>query len=719
MKWIAVIPIILLILAGNASALSVDLGIDEVLIVDNSTVSFDVAQNNPGLVFLMVETPNGSVLKGLTFGESLYTGGVNYTVGRLDPTRMVLTLHLSGNYSKTEVLKKRDFKVEVLEAFDAYVKLRVTNTGYYDLNDTLLVSSQGVPLEERSIFLRRGESTTLKVRAPSGGITVTAEGSGISRTVTVGSFEELVSVDEIRKDEGLHVRLRNHGDATNVTIKLLLNGLTVEKMTITMGRGEEKEVSFESDINQGALLIEYGGVTRQESFYFEAPTISLTKVERVGDKLGVWLKNEGKGKFAGKVSVYQNGFIVGEPYYRSVEVNPDEEALVEFRIPRDAEFLTIAVSSGTYSLTFPIQLKGTLDVRALNSYSKGILGGTASYTLLISGDGDVTLGVEGLPDSIGASFYYNGAEVKELNVVKSAQVTLLLRLPNLPRGFTLNVPLTFNVTVNGIKTPLKLEVGGIGILPVYGDNWLAKMNYTSEHHHVGLPYRVVGRDLTPPFVFEPSEGEKIAVLYGDYVGRGKDLSLHLLDTSGRIVASSTQEKGKSDYLVFNQSDFMLMVEGSGYFNSILLVADYLERPMNITFELRRKEFGEGLRTFVINASPLRGKTLKILVNSSGDVEVRAYHFTLNREKEDFDPLSASFKGAFRGSGRKIEGEIGVRSYEDFVAVAVIGEGNVTMKFNVVGGELGVGEVSSKAAYLAVLGLLLLLLAAVWLERRIG
>lgn len=81
------------------------------------------------------------------------------------------------------------------------------------------------------------------------------------------------------------------------------------------------------------------------------------------------------------MSVYQNGFIVGEPYYRSVEVNPDEEALVEFRIPpRDAEFLTIAVSSGTYSLTFPIQLKGTLDVRALNSYSKGILGGERPAT---------------------------------------------------------------------------------------------------------------------------------------------------------------------------------------------------------------------------------------------------------------------------------------------------------------------------------------------------
>ncbi len=270
------------------------------------------------------------------------------------------------------------------------------------------------------------------------------------------------------------------------------------------------------------------------------------------------------------MSVYQNGFIVGEPYYRSVEVNPDEEALVEFRIPpRDAEFLTIAVSSGTYSLTFPIQLKGTLDVRALNSYSKGILGGNGQlHAPHKRRRRRHAGGVEGLPDSIGASFYYNGgAEVKELNVVKSAQVTLLLRLPNLPRGgFTLNVPLTFNVTVNGIKTPLKLEVGGIGILPVYGDNWLAKMNYTSEHHHVGLPYRVVGRDLTPPpFVFEPSEGgEKIAVLYGgDYVGGrgGKDLSLHLLDTSGRIVASSTQEKGKSDYLVFNQSDFMLMVEG--------------------------------------------------------------------------------------------------------------------------------------------------------------
>lgn len=166
------------------------------------------------------------------------------------------------------------------------MKLRVTNTGYYDLNDTLLVSSQGVPpLEERSIFLRRGgESTTLKVRAPSGGITVTAEGgSGISRTVTVGgSFEELVSVDEIRKDEGLHVRLRNHGDATNVTIKLLLNGLTVEKMTITMGGrgGEEKEVSFESDINQGGAPHRVrGGLPDRKAFTSRPPQSRLQRLK--------------------------------------------------------------------------------------------------------------------------------------------------------------------------------------------------------------------------------------------------------------------------------------------------------------------------------------------------------------------------------------------------------------------------------------------------------
>ena len=713
-----IIPFILLLFAGNVFALSIDLGMDEVLIVDNSRVSFDVAQNNPNLVLLMVETPNGSVLKGLTFGESLYVNGVNYTVGRLDPQKMILTLHLSGNYSKTEVLKKKDFKVEILEAFDTYVKLRIINTGYYDLNDTLIISSQGLPVEERPIFLKRGESITLKVKVPSNQINVTAEENKISKTVTIESFEELISLENLWKDDRIHVKLKNHGDPANVTLKLLFNGLTVEKKGITLERGEEKEVSFESNINQGALVIDYG-VIKQESFYFETPVISLVKVEKEKDKLRIWLKNEGKGKFVGKVSVYQNSFIVGEPYYRSIEIDPDKEGLVEFEVPEDAEFLTIAISSGTYSSTFPVSLKTGLDVKALNSYAKGILGGKTSYTLLINGNGNVKLGVEGLPESIRASFYYNEAEVKQLNVVKSTQVVLLLQLPNLPQGFTLNKPFKFNVTINGIKIPLELEVSGIGILPVYGDNWLAKMNYTSEYHHLGLPYKVVGKDITPPFVFEPAKGEKIAIIYGNYIRQGKDLRIHLLDTSGKIIASSTQGKGRSDYVIFNQSKFMLMIEGGGYFNSILLVADYLEVPKNITFEVKRKEFGEGLRTFIINASSLRGKTLEISVSSSRDVEVRAYYFTLNREKEDFDPLSTNFKGAFKGRGEEIQGALEIRSYEDFIAVAIIGEGNVTMKFNVKGGELGVRELSSRVIYLAVLGLLALLIGVIWLEKKLG
>ncbi|NJE07025.1 hypothetical protein E3E31_00450 [Thermococcus sp. M39] len=715
----ALVLLMLLLFAGNALALSVNLGIDEVLIIDNnSVVTFEVSQKNPDLILLTVETPNGSFSKIMSFGETLKVNSVNYTIGRLDLEKLILTLHLSGNYSRIKVMKKKDFSVELVESFDTYIKLKITNTGYYAINDTLVINSQDIILAEIPLFLEPGEFKILKVKANSNVLTLMLKESKISKTTIIPSFNPLVTIEKIWKDEKLHVLIKNHGDAVNATLKLIYNGLTIEKKEIQLSDGEEKDVIFESNINQGTIVVDYG-VLRQESFYFESPQVSLIKAEKIGDTLKVWLKNEGKIIFVGKVSIYQNSVIVGKPYYKDIKIEPNKEVIVEFKVPENIQFLTIAVSSRTYSLTFPISLQEGVGVKALNPYAKGYLGGKAVYILSLSGNGKVEFGVEGLPDSIKYAFYYNDAQIKELNVVQPVQINLILQIPKIPQGFTLNELIRFNVTVNNAKIPLELEVSGEGILPVYGDNWLAKINYTSEYHHVGVPYKVIGNDITPPYLFEPWNGKKIAVLYGRYVRQGRDLRIHLLDFSGRIIASSTQEKGRSDCLIFNQSGFMIMVEGDGYFNSVLLVADYLEQPRNLTFELRKRDFGIGLRTFILNATPLRGKKLELSVNSTKSVELRVYYFTLNREKEDFDPLSTDFKGVFRGSGKEIRGEIGVRSYEDFIAVAIVGEGNVSLKFNVKGSEIGVKELSSKEAYLIILVLLGFLVMMIYLEKKIG
>ncbi|WP_042698548.1 hypothetical protein [Thermococcus sp. PK] len=235
----------------------------------------------------------------------------------------------------------------------------------------------------------------------------------------------------------------------------------------------------------------------------------------------------------------------------------------------------------------------------------------------------------------------------------------------------------------------------------------------------GEAFRRKSNEITPPFAFEPWGGEKIAVLYGRYIRQGKDLRLHILDLSGKIIASSTQERGRSDYIVFNESEFMIMVEGEGYFEGVLLVSDYLNELRNVTFELRRREFGEGLRTLVINATPLRGQKLKFSLSSDRDVELRVYYFTLNNEKENFDPLSTNFKGAFKGRGKVLEGELGVRSYEDFIAVAIIGEGNITLNFEKASGGAEVSELKSREAYLIIGALVILLALVVYLEKKIG
>ncbi|AAL80401.1 hypothetical protein PFDSM3638_01315 [Pyrococcus furiosus DSM 3638] len=711
--------LILLFSVGNVLAMSIELGIDEVLIVDNTVVSFDVAQNDPSLVFLFLEGKNKSMFKGLHFGESVVFNGVNYTVGSFDSSKAILKIHLSGNYSSTRILKKRDFEVEVMEAFDAYVKVRIKNTGYYEINDTLVVLAQGMEIYSSPIALKSEESLVVKISPSYTQLTFVLKEAKISKSIAITSLKDLVTIERIWRDEKLHVLLKNHGDPVNVTIKLLVNGLTIEKREISLDSRKEKEVAFEVTPSQGAILVEYGGAIKQETFYFEMPRITLVKVEKEVDKLKIWLRNDGKTTFSGRVSVYQSSIIVGEPYFVNVTIKPGEEAYVEFKVPEEAQILTIGVTSDSYSVTFPISLKGgEISAKAINSYGKGVLGGSVSYVITLTGNGKVRFGVEGLPESIKAHFYYGETQVKELEVVQNAQVVLVLRLPHLPQGFRIDEPIGFNVTVNEIKIPLELEVGGIGILPVYGDNWLAKVNYTSDYHHVGLPYRVVGKEITSPFLFEPWDGEKIAIIYGRYIRQGEDLRLHLLDFSGNIIASSTQEKGKSDYLIFNESKFMIMIEGDNYFEGILLVSDYLNEPRNITLNIKRRDFGEGLRTVIINATSLRGKKLRFSLSSDREVELRVYYFTLNSEKKNFDPLSTNFKGIFRGRGKIITGEVGVRSYEDFIAMAIIGEGNVTISFEEVERVAEVSEVTSKAYF--ILGTLLaLLLMVVYLEKKIG
>ncbi|KUK18248.1 hypothetical protein [Thermococcus sibiricus] len=709
---------ILLLFVQNALALSVELGIDEVLVIDNTTVTFDVAKNNPGLIFLILESENESVLKALHFGESVSLGLVNYTVGSLDVESLTLKLHILGNYSRIEVLKRKDIEIALLEAFDKYLKVKIRNTGYYEINDTLLISSQGIVIREEELHLRPGEEVIIKIMPPYTQLTFTLEEAKISKSIVISSLEGLVTIDRIWRDDKLHVVLKNHGDAVNATVKLLFSGMTIDKKEVIIGTKEQKEIIFEKGVTQGTIVVDYGIIT-QESFYFEAPVISIVKTIKEGEKLQIWLRNEGDQKFEGKATVYQNGVIVSEPYYLDVSIPPGGEVLVEFTVPEDAQILTIGLTSQSYSATFPVSIKTELEAKAVNSYAKAILGGTTSYAIVILGNGKVEFGVEGLPESIKAYFYYGDAQVGELDVVQNAQVALVLKIPNLPQGFVLNKPIDFNVTVNEIKIPVKLEVTGMGILPVYGDNWLAKVNYTSEYHHLGLPYRFAGNEITPPFVFEPWDGEKIAITYGRYIRQGKDVRIHLLDSSGKIVQSSTQERGRSDFLIFNLSEFMLMIEGENYFDGALLVADYLREPKNISFELKKREFGEGLRTFIINATSLRGQRLQFSLTSNKDVELRAYYFTLNNEKENFDPLSTNFRGVFKDKRKSINGEIGIRSYEDFVVITLIGEGNVTLEFKTTRGGPEVSELATREVYLLILGLIVLLVLVIYLEKKMG
>ncbi|ASJ07539.1 COG1470 family protein [Thermococcus pacificus] len=715
-----VLMLILISLSSEAMALSVEMGLDEVLLVDGQVVTFDVA-NGGSLILLHVDAGNRSYSPVLRFGENLTVDGVTYAVGSFDPSTLRLRLHVSGNYSSVRVMKKHDFDVKVIEAFDTYVKLNVTSNGFYPLNGTLKVYSGGILLKEVPIELDCGESILLKLSPPSSPLTLVMEEQGISKTVSITKFDKQVSIERIWSNGSPVVELFNRGDPVNATVKLLYNGLTAETKRVELRRGSNT-VAFSSPVAQGMVLVDYGALA-QESFYLKPALLVLDGVQKNRSVLVVRLRNAGEVTFRGTVSALQNGVIVGNPLSRDVEIKPGELVEVEFEVPSDASYLTLTATSEIGGFSFPVMLGSEgIQVEAQSGSIRVPLGGRGAYILMLKGSGRVRLGIEGLPESMHYSFYAGESEIRELNVDGAAQVSLVLTVPNLPSGFSLGEPITFNVTVytdDGTRVlPLELEVYGLGLLPVYGDNWLAKMNYTAETHFVGIPYRFAGADLTPPLAFEEWPGEKIAIAYGEYVQQGADLTVHVLSKSGGILHSSEQRKGMADYVVFNETDFMLMLEGDR-FRGILLVADYMNGPGNLSFEVSPKEFGTGIRTFIINATGIRGKRLNLKVHSDSPVEIRAYYFTLNDERKDFDPLSSDFKGVFRGRGTSVEGSVNIRPYEDFIAVSIVGAGNVSIEMVPESVPVQAGGLGKYAGYLLIAGLLVLLGLFVYLERRLG
>ncbi|RLF92170.1 hypothetical protein DRN82_00480 [Thermococci archaeon] len=708
------IPIILLIFAENVFAYSIELGLDEVLLVDNSTVTFDPSPTGD-LIYLRVEGPNGITSSVLSFGESIFSNGVNYTLGHFDPTTQKLVLHLSGNYSQVKVMKKKDFSVNIVEAFDTYTKFRIRWEGYYDINDTLKVYSNGLLIKEVPISLKNGDEITFKVKTPPSGIFTLSLGE-LSKNVIVGEITKQVEIKSLWRDDKLHIVLFNHGDGVNVTVALTSGGFTLEKEEVYLGRKEEREVTFRRNPLQGVVVVNYGSVL-QESFYFEPPSISVISYSFNGKTLRLKIKNEG-GYFHGRVSITSNSLIISSPLYLDLTLHKGEMKEVTFNLNKDVEYVTIRVSSRDFTTTIPLMLEKNFSVRFVNDYARAPLGGAAAYSLVITGKGRVELDVTGLPDSIRYAFYYNQNEVKTLNIEGGAQLTLVVSLPSFPSGFSVESPLRFNVTINGKNYPLTLEVSGAGKLPVYGDNWLAKSNFSSEIHYLGLPYHVVWRDITPPYIFENIAGEKIAFLYGRYVRQGKDLKLHVLDPSGLILHTSEAPKGRPDFVIFNESKFMLMVEGKGIFDAVLLVAHYIKDPQNITLNLKRKPFGEGLEVIILNATQLRGKKLHIITTSGKSIELKAYHFTLNSEKEDFDPFGTG-KAIFTARGNNISRTIAIRNDEDFIAIVIIGEGQVNLSFKVSGTSMSTAEITTRWSYIVVMVLGVLLVLSIFLEKRLA
>lgn len=291
---------LLILLAGQATALSIEVGIDEVLIVDGQVFTFDPGQS--GDRFLVSVSSHGEeTYSVLAFGENITVGNVTYVIGSYDRQNQRLTAHILGNYTSVRVMKKYDFGVEVIEAFDTYAKVKIKNTGFYPLNDTLSVSSssQGAfpissstVLKEVELNLAPGEEIVFKVPNPGQTLVFSLKEKGISKDVFLGTLEPQVEIEEITGSKGVKVKVLNKGDPVNATFSLLYSSnMVLESKKILLQRGTSW-VEFSNFINQGAVVVDYGKVI-QQTFYFRPALLVLENISREGSISGLSSKTRG------------------------------------------------------------------------------------------------------------------------------------------------------------------------------------------------------------------------------------------------------------------------------------------------------------------------------------------------------------------------------------------------------------------------------------------
>ncbi|WP_054840523.1 hypothetical protein [Thermococcus sp. JCM 11816] len=248
----------------------------------------------------------------LAFGENITVGNVTYVIGSYDRQNQRLTAHILGNYTSVRVMKKYDFGVEVIEAFDTYAKVKIKNTGFYPLNDTLSVSSssQGAfpissstVLKEVELNLAPGEEIVFKVPNPGQTLVFSLKEKGISKDVFLGTLEPQVEIEEITGSKGVKVKVLNKGDPVNATFSLLYSSnMVLESKKILLQRGGTSWVEFSNFINQGAVVVDYGKVI-QQTFYFRPALLVLENISREGGSIsGLSSKTRGGSLLSGASS---------------------------------------------------------------------------------------------------------------------------------------------------------------------------------------------------------------------------------------------------------------------------------------------------------------------------------------------------------------------------------------------------------------------------------
>lgn len=127
-----------ILLVGQVIVFFIEVGIDEVFIVDGQVFIFDFGQSGDRF-FVSVLSYGEEMYFVFVFGENIIVGNVIYVIGLYDCQNQRFIVYIFGNYISVRVMKKYDFGVEVIEVFDIYVKVKIKNMGFYLFNDIFFV----------------------------------------------------------------------------------------------------------------------------------------------------------------------------------------------------------------------------------------------------------------------------------------------------------------------------------------------------------------------------------------------------------------------------------------------------------------------------------------------------------------------------------------------------------------------------------------------------